>query len=240
MSFLPSTSAATSVKRRPYFCPIARCVKHYRLCYFDSSWLLCRRDASFIRGNDMRQKKTDQPPSASSPAHLPGDSPITRQEDFLAEATALFNAGKMSVELYKHLQSPSTTPFDVSIVRSTQLHDHHHVTFKCRNNTQHGIYLESFTIALPEKRDVPLTGVQIVKKEDTVSYASATASHTPLEASPARYIPPGQDVEVTIRFPVLTRSIHEQVPYLIGTWTISHLNEKKPSVVQHDFRVRWT
>jgi len=79
-----------------------------------------------------------------------------------------------------------------------------------------------------------------VKKEDTVSYASATTSHTPLEASPARYIPPGQDVEVTIRFPVLTRSIHEQVPYLIGTWTISHLNEKKPSVVQHDFRVRWT
>ena len=104
----------------------------------------------------MRQKKTDQPPSASSPAHLPGDSPITRQEDFLAEATALFNAGKMSVELYKHLQSPSTTPFDVSIVRSTQLHDHHHVTFKCRNNTQHA--WSDFSKLYSPYADAPLPG----------------------------------------------------------------------------------
>lgn len=184
-------------------------------------------------------KNSKQMGSAGLGRNLPGDTPLSSQEGFFAEATALFNAGKISLELYKHLQSSSQIPFQVSITSSVLLQNHHHIAFRCKNNTLHGLYLESMTVALPEKRDLPLEGVEIVEKQEPISYGKQPTTQTLLQTWFPRPIPPGLELAFTIRFSILTRKIHEQVPYLIGTFSISHLNEKKPSTIQQDFRVRW-
>ena len=51
-------------------------------------------------------------------------------------------------------------------------------------------------------------------------------------------VKPATDLEFTIKIPVLKQQIHEQVPYLIGTFSLSHLNEKKPHAIEQEFRVR--
>lgn len=182
-----------------------------------------------------QSKKTPQTSSAVPRQNLPHDGSLSTPEGFFAEATALFNAGKISLDLYKQLQASSQTPFEVRITGSALLGKHHHVSFKCKNNTFHGLYLESLTIALPEKRDSPLDGVEIEEKPEPVSYGSQPAINTPIERWFPRYIAQGQELGFTLRFPVLTQSIHEQVPYLVGTFTVSHLNEKNRASCSRTF-----
>lgn len=182
---------------------------------------------------------TDNSPGAQS--HLPGDPPTQYPQDFIAEAVAaaaLIPQFKAGVDLYKTFQTPQP-PFQVRIIHSTFRENFHHVTFRAKNATVHGLYIERLTIALPEKREEPLKNIHIEKKEGGYGYDERSIDDATLDGWLPRYIKPEGDLEFTVRIPLLAQKIHEQVPYLIGTFAVSHLNEQKPHPIEQEFRVRW-
>jgi hypothetical protein len=177
------------------------------------------------------------------PSHLPGDPPAQSPENFILEAAAaagLISQLKDGADLYKQFQA-AQVPFHVNVVESTLLAEFHYVTFLTTNATAHGLYIERLTIALPERRDEPLSDLRLLEMkvarigldDDGPSTQAALADWFP------QYVKPARDLEFTVKIPVLNRQIHEQVPYLIATFLLSHLNEKKPHTVQQEFRVRW-
>jgi hypothetical protein len=190
----------------------------------------------------MKAKTPNDSPGRSQ-SHFPGDPPTQYPQDFLAEAAAaaaLIPQLKAAADLYNEFHA-AQVPFQVRIIQSNLRAEFHYVTFLTKNATAHGLYIERLTIALPEKRAEPLQDIRVQKKREGSYTYDERSTHD--EAALAdwlpQYVKPASDLEFTVKIPVLKQQIHEQVPYLIGTFSLSHLNEKKPHAIEQEFRVRW-
>jgi hypothetical protein len=188
----------------------------------------------------------DSVSSHTTSVKTPGDvySPENnRNEVITASIGAATAAGKFAYEAIKDFRN-SQEPFFVSVVNSGLQDNFHVVSFELRNNTLHGLIVEEAWIALPEERDKALRDVFYSKSESEMSFGGAKKQTPKLLESmePFRVPPGGQPKTFYIGLPVLTpQKKHQDVPYLIATFNVSHLNEKQPTNNKYkvDFRVRW-
>jgi hypothetical protein len=136
--------------------------------------------------------------------------------------------GKVGEKVYEYQHSHE--PIAVRVLESELVGDCHVITFMIKNQTQHGAYLESISVAEPQGRS------SIRRKFDQsfgVREIDETSSWLPL------CLAPGHEIKFCVEVPKCEN--RGPISDLSGKLEIeiSRLDQKKPETKEIMFRLRW-
>jgi len=140
---------------------------------------------------------------------------------------------KAAMDIRKNFQQ--APPFETRVLDSVSQEGFHVITFGLKNNTQHGIYVESLSISRPESREAH---ENFTIKEHGMGTGKAYQE-------PDTYFPVSlsafNDKTFFVRFSILSpKRQHVNAPYMLADFTISRLDQKQEEAeVRQEFRIRW-
>ncbi|GJL52239.1 MAG: hypothetical protein NPIRA01_34660 [Nitrospirales bacterium] len=158
--------------------------------------------------------------------------------EYLSAAVAAGEFGKTAIEISKNLKNawPQADKLETFVINSSLVNEHHFVSMKFFNPSDHGAYIETFKITIPLKLSPKEVGIYHDERKPKIDFSDRKKVNN-LEFP--RYLEPYKNITLTCCFPKQTGTQYTNNPYGAATYTYSMLNQKKEKEDEVTFRLRW-